>query len=423
MTCKVPFLLTILLISLLFSAGQPVGAENWTEFRGPTGQGYSTEKNIPARWSDTENVRWKMAVPGIGWSSPVVFNGRVYLTTAVDQGTNNSLNQSLRVVCLDASTGKSVWNVEVFRQDATTTDPIHSKNSHASATPLTDGKHLFVHYGTLGTACLRLDGKIVWKTRKLKYSPRHGNGESPVLVDDMLVVSCDGADEQFVVALDRGTGKIRWKRLRPDVVNPSKFSFSTPLVITVGGEKQVVCPGTDLVIAYEPANGREIWTVKYDGYSVVPRPIYAHGLVYVCTGWSPPNLLVIRPDGRGDVTDTHVQWTSTRNIPNTPSPLMIGNDLYFISDRGVASCVDAKTGTVHWQQRVGGNYSASPVYADGKIYFQSEDGVATVIKPATRYVELAKNRFPGARTLASYAVADSAIFIRTDKHLYRIEQR
>lgn len=404
-----------------FLAGFPLRAENWTEFRGPTRQGHSAEKNLPVHWTTTDNVAWKVEVPGNGWSSPVVYDGRVYLTTAVPRSPVNPLAQSLRALCLDAASGRVIWNVEVFRQQAGPKSRIHQKNSHASATPITDGEHLFVHFGTHGTACLTLDGKTVWKTRKLVYAPNHGNGGSPVLVDDLLVVSCDGSDVQYVAALEKSSGNIRWKKRRPPVLNPRKFSFSTPLVIEVEGQKQLVSVGTDLAIAYEPKTGDEIWRVTFDGYSVVPRPVFGHGLVYVCTGWSPPKLLAIRPDGRGDVTQTHVKWSTNRAVPNTPSPLLVGDELYLISDGGIASCLDAKTGRVHWQERVGVAFSASPLFADGKIYFQSERGESTVIRAGKEYAELARSRFPGERTLSSYAVSDSALFIRTDRSLYRIE--
>lgn len=408
-------------LALILSVGlaNRARAEDWPQFRGPTGQGHSAAKNLPVKWSATENVDWNIEIPGKGWSSPIVLGGRVYLTAAVARPNGEAGDQSLRAICLDAKSGKFLWNVEVFDQKGADGDRIHRKNSHASPTPVTDGKHLYVHYGTKGTACLTLDGKLVWGTQELVYVPRHGSGGSPIVFDDLLIVSCDGADVAFVVALDKQTGKIRWKTERPSVVNPRKFSFSTPLVIDVEGRKQVVCPGTDVVIAYEPKSGREIWTVEYDGYSVVPRPVYGHGLIYMCTGWSPPKLLAIRPTGKGNVTGTHVQWRLNRGAPNSSSVLLVGDELYFVSDRGVASCVDAKTGELHWQERLGGGFSASPLFADGKIYFQNEQGETTVIKPGKRYLELARNQL-GAKTLASFAVADSALLIRTETQLLRI---
>ncbi len=411
--------LTTVVFSLFVSA---VLAADWTEFRGPTGQGHSTEKGLPIHWSATENVTWKVPIPGKGWSSPIYLEGRIYLTTSVPKGIGDPNDQSLQALCLDAKTGKTLWTMHVFDQKGSQTENIHRKNSHASPTPITDGKFLFVHFGTSGTACLTLDGKIVWKNQSLKYVPRHGNGGSPILVDDLLVVACDGADIDYVVALDRKTGKIRWKTDRT-VAIARKFSFSTPLLIEVDGKQQIVCPGTGGVAAYEPKTGEQIWRVDYgDGYSVIPRPVFGDGLVFVCSGYNTPSLLAINPDGRGDVTESHTKWKSNSGIPHTPSLLLVGQELYLVSDRGIASCVDAITGKVHWKERLGGAFSASPTYADGKIYLQSEQGEAIVIKPGKKFVELARNKLE-PRTFASYAVADSALFIRTEHQLYRIEEQ
>jgi outer membrane protein assembly factor BamB len=396
-------------------------AESWPQFRGPTGQGVSPSTGLPVEWSPTKNVAWKQAIPGRGWSSPVVDGGRVYLTTAVPVGSPAVNNQSLRALCLDAATGKILWQQEVFHQDGATAPGSHEKNSHASPTPLLDGQRLYVHFGHQGTACLDLAGKVLWRNPSLKYSPVHGNGGSPILVDGKLVFSCDGGDQQFVVALDRDNGRVVWKTARTG--NPDKpFSFGTPLLITVNGQPQVVSPGSGAVWAYDPASGRELWRVRHEGYSIIPRPVYGHGLVFVGTGYDSPTVVAIRPDGKGDVTDTHVAWTLRKAAPHAPSPLLVGDELYVVSDRGVASCLDAKTGRVHWQERLGGNFSASPLFADGRIYFQNEEGVGVVLRPGTRFERLAKNALE-EQTLASYAVADGALFVRTERHLYRIQQR
>lgn len=395
-------------------------AEDWPQFRGPTGQGISAEKNLPTEWSTTKNVAWKVTVPGKGWSSPIVYKGRVYLTAAVKPDTAEGKERSLRTLCLDAKTGKTIWNVEVFHQTDAATERIHGKNSFASPTPLTDGKHLFVHFGPQGTACLTLDGKTVWKN-KIKYSPRHGAGNSPILVDGKLFFSCDGLSEPFVVALDAGNGKIAWKRERPEQDDVKTFSFATALAIDAGGRQQIVSPATGQVIAYEPKTGRQLWKLKYVGYSVIPRPVYSHGLVYMSTSYQRTRVLAISPTGSGDVTGSHLKWSISRGAPKTPSALVVGDELYFLSDNGTASCVDAKSGTVHWQKRIGGTYSASPVYADGKIYFQSERGKTIVIKPGRKYREIATNDL-GERSLASFAVADGALFIRTQTKLYRIQK-
>lgn len=411
-----------LIASLLLGWTLAASAEDWPEFRGPTGQGLSAAKGLPLEWDPTKNVAWKQDIPGAGWSSPIVWQDRVYLTTAVPMPNKDDEDQSLRALCLDAQTGRILWDHEVFRQDAATAPGIHNKNSHASPTSLTDGQRLYVHFGHQGTAALDFDGKILWTNRMLKYRPVHGNGGSPVLVDDLLVFSEDGSNQQLVVALDRATGQLRWKTPRK-TESFKKFAFSTPLVITVNGKQQIISPGAGLVGAYDPATGQEIWRVRYgEGYSVVPRPVFGHGLVFLSSGYDSAQLLAIRTDGQGDVTDTHVAWTLKRGAPHSPSPLLVGDELYIVSDLGIATCLDARTGREHWRERLGGEYSASPLYADGRIYFQSEKGAAVVVKPGQEFAVLAKNDL-GERSLASYAVADGALFIRTDKHLFRIQER
>ncbi len=401
------------LLSLLMPSASP--ADNWPEFRGPTAQGVVRHGRLPTEWAPDKNVTWKQTIPGNGWSSPVLWGGRVYLTTSVPDGKD----LSLRALCLDAATGKVVWDKEAIRQEAGKAPRIHGKNTDASATPVVDGKRLYAHFGHLGTACLDLDGNVVWRNTELRYAPVHGNGGSPVLVDDLLVFSIDGADKQAVVALDRGTGFVRWQTDRQSRAVKT-FSFGTPLVIEVGGAKQVVSQGSNVVSALDPKTGLEVWKVRTTGYSVVPRPVFGHGLLFVCTGFDAPSLLAIRPDGKGDVTDTHVAWKTSRNVPLTPSPLLHGDELYLISDRGVASCLDAKTGKVHWEERVGGNHSSSPLVADGKVYFQSEEGVGTVVRAATTFARVAKNDMK-ERTLASCAAADGSLYLRTETHLYRID--
>jgi outer membrane protein assembly factor BamB len=390
---------------------------DWPEFRGPTGQGLAEAGGLPVSWSESENIAWKVPVEGLGWSSPVIVDDRIYLTTAVP---GSSDEQSLRVLCLDAGTGDVIWDREVFRQ----TGPveIHKNNSHASPTPIVEDDRLYVHFGPHGTACLDLDGGIIWKTNELRYRPQHGNGGSPAVAGDLLIICCDGTDLQYVVGLEKATGEIRWKTDRD--TDPSRgFSFSTPLLIEAGGRVQAVCPGSNAVFSYDPASGEEIWRVRYgDGYSVVPRPVFAHGLVYVCTGYNRPLLMAIDPTGRGDVTDSHVVWQTTSAAPHNPSPLVVGENLYFVSDRGVATCLDARTGEEHWQQRIEGEYWASPLFADNKIYFQDKFGTGVVIAAGPEYRELGRNMLgENDRTFASYAVWDGALFIRTETHLYRVE--
>jgi outer membrane protein assembly factor BamB len=385
-------------------------AQDWPQFRGPAGQGHSTESGLPLEWSESRNVKWKTPVPGLGWSSPVVSDGRVWLTAALRERSA----ASLRVIAFDAETGREVVNAEVFR--IANAVLLNAKNSFASPTPIVEGDRVYVHFGADGTAALTTSGETVWKTR-LPYESQHGNGGSPTLYGDLLIVSCDGADQAYVVALDKRTGKIRWKTQRRQ---PWDQAYTTPLVIRVANQDQVVSIGAYRAAAYDPQSGKEIWRVSYgDGFSNVPRPVYGHGLVYIATGFQEPSLLAVRVDGKGDVTNSHIAWTLRRGAPHTPSPILVGDELYIVSDIGVATCLEAKTGKILWQQRLGGNYSASPVFADGRIYFQSEEGVTTVIAPGKEFRRLATNSLDGLM-LASIAVANGSLFIRTDKHLYRI---
>jgi outer membrane protein assembly factor BamB len=410
-----------LFLFVVVAAGLAVGPElhaaNWPEYRGPTGQGIVTEGALPTEWSETKNVAWKQPIAGKGWSSPVTSDGRIYLTTAVPvEGKEGEL--SLQALCLDGAMGSIKWAKEVFHEDAAAPH-IHSKNSHASPTPLVRDGRLYVHFGHMGTACIDLDGNIQWRNNDLHYAPVHGNGGSPILVDDALIFSCDGTDLRCVVALDRRDGRRLWKTDRTE--EPAKgFSFGTPLLISVNGRKEVVSQGSGVAGAYDPKSGEEIWRVRYDGYSVVPRPVYGKGLVYVDTGFDAPKLLAIRPDGKGDVTDTHIAWTVSKNAPNSPSPLLLGDELYMISDSGTASCLDAKTGTEIWHERIGGHYSASPIEADGKIYFLSEDGVGVVVKAGRKFELVTKNPL-NEKALASYGVLDDSLLIRTESALYRIK--
>ena len=403
---------------MLAVATAPARAGQWAEFRGPTGQGHSTEKGLPLEWSESRNVLWKTPVPGVGWSSPSIADGRIWLTSAVETSTTGRGRSavSLRVMAYDVATGRELVNVEAFR--LANPGYIHPKNSRASPTPIVAGDRVYVHFGTEGTAALDMAGAIVWKTQ-LRYESQHGDGGSPVLYGDLLILNIDGnADEAYVVALDRATGKVRWKTARR---YPADQAYTTPLVIRVAERDQLISVGAYRATAYDPLTGKEIWRVSYeDGFSNVPRPVYGNGLVYIVSGWtSPPKLIAVRVDGQGDVTKTHIAWTLARGIPYISSPLLVGSELYVVNDGGILTCVDAKSGTTLYQQRLGGNFAASPVFADGRIYFQSEEGMTTVIAPGREFRRLAANKLDGGM-LASMGVAGGSIFIRTDSNLYRI---
>jgi outer membrane protein assembly factor BamB len=390
--------------------GFTLAAQDWPQFRGPTGQGHSAEQGLPLEWSESKNIAWKTRIPGLGWSSPVVADGRVWVTTA----TEAPGVISLRALAYDVATGREIVNVEVFRLRQAR--DINPKNSWASPTPIVEGDRVYLHFGGDGTAALTTAGEIVWKAT-FPYQSQHGAGGSPIVHGDQLIFSCDGHDTAFVVALDKHTGKVRWKTPRRQ---PADQAYTTPLAIRVDGRDQIVSVGAFRAAAYDPASGKEIWRVSYaDGFSNVPRPVFAHGLLYIATGFQQPALIAVRPDGTGDVTKTHVAWELRRGAPFTPSPVVVGDQLYVVNDGGILTSLEARTGTILWQMRLGGTYSASPVYADGRIYLLAEQGVSTVIAPGREFRRLAINTLEGG-ILASMAVAGRAIYIRTDSNLYRI---
>lgn len=407
-------------LALLLSTSLLTAAD-WPEFRGPEAQGHSKAINLPLTWSPTSHIAWKAAVAGIGWSSPVVIGERIFLTTAIPIGgvEEPKADRSLHALALDAATGKTVWDVEIF----TATSPrAHRKNSHASPTPVYENGLLYVHFGHLGTACLdAATGKSIWSTQEFAYSPVHGNGASPVLFEDLLIFSADAETDPKVIALDKNTGKQRWAFARQSDAK-KKFSFCTPLIIDVNGQKQLITPGSGVVNALNPKTGEEIWRCGYDqGYSVVPRPVYAHGMVFVSSSYDKPVLKAIKVDGKGDVTGTHVAWTIDKAVPHNPSMAVIGDELYFVADNGILTCCDAKTGQIHYSERCTGPISSSLLAADGKLYLQDEKGLGVVVKPGKTFQVLAQNDL-GERSLASYAVIGSDLLIRTEGNLYRIKK-
>lgn len=390
-------------------------AGDWPQFRGANSDGHAGKVNTPLEWSDSNHVAWKVPIPGLGWSSPSVVEGKVYLTTAVARGPG----LSLRVLALDAQTGKVIWDKEV--RSVAKAPSIHTKNSHASPTPLVRDGAVYAHFGALGMYRLAAaDGNLVWECNELDYPPRHGSGGTPVLHDGKLVVACDGSSDPFVAAVDATTGKVAWKTPR-SIKSKISHSFVTATITLVDGKPQVLAPGPDHFAAYDLATGAEIWRVMAPGWSVVPQPAVGHGMVFYNHDYDNPELMGVNLGGKGDVTATNVVWRIKKNAPSTPSPLLVGDELYFVSDKGVASCVDARTGEKNWMERLGGEFSASPVLANGRILFLNETGQATWIQPGKKFAILGKNQVPG-RTLATPAFTEKAMFLRTDEFLYKIAQ-
>jgi outer membrane protein assembly factor BamB len=394
-----------------------LGAEDWPEFRGPTKQGHAGDPGLPLEWGEGKNIAWKTAIPGKGWSSPVIYGDQIWVTTATQEA------HSLRAVCVHRDTGKLIYDVEVFQLD----DPplINPKNSYASPTAAIEKGRAYVHFGTFGTACLSTEtADILWTNRTLTLDHKEGPGSSLALVGDRLIFHCDGMDVQYIVALDKHTGKIDWKTNRSGKMHENidfRKAFCMPLVIDVNGRDQVISPGAFHVYAYDLETGKEEWLVRIPGFSNVPRPVYGRGLLYICTGFTQPELWAIRPGGKGDVTETHVAWMVKRQVPANASPILVDDTLYMVSDNGIATCMNPDTGEIHWAERLKGNYSASPIHADGRITFFSEEGKAYTIQPSKSFELLATNELD-AGFMASPAVVGQAMYLRTKTHLYRIEK-
>ena len=411
-------LLALSAFTCCWLAGGAPAQEAWPQFRGPDGNGCSGAKGLPLTWSETEHIRWKTAVPGQGWSSPVVLGNQIWMQTALEEG------KSLRAVCVALDSGQLLHDIEVFHVAAP--QPKHQLNSFASPTPVVEPGRLYVSFGMDGVACLdTAKGSLVWTNTELKHDhDKTGPGSSPILHSNLLILNCDGTELRYVAALDKATGKPVWKTPRSnnlqDRSGVERKAFSTPQIITHDGREQLISEGAFRISSYEPDTGKELWWVDIPGFSNVPRPIYGHGLVYAATGFAPAQLFAIRPDGAGDVTQTHVAWKVKDKVSLKPSLLLVGNELYMVSDTGVASCLNAKTGAEYWHERIGSEYSASPVSADGRLYFFDQRGQSTVLAPGTNFTALATNRLD-AGCMASPAVAGRAFILRTKTHLYRIE--
>jgi hypothetical protein len=418
------------------------GGEDWWQFRGPAGDGVSNAKRLPTVWGEFQPPAWQATVPGQGWSSPIVIEGRIWLTSAEPLALPAKEQEkklaaspsgggldfqvdaavSLLAIEIDAANGELLRQIELLSVD----DPpaIHAANSYASPTPTTDGERLYCHFGSLGTACLSLgSGEVLWK-RRLAFDEITGPGSSPLLAGRRLILPCDGADEQFVVGLDPLTGEIAWRTPRPPIEatdDKLRRAFSTPLLIEHNGREEVVIPGAKWAAAYDPASGRELWRVDLgEGqHAPVPRPVYRDGLVYVCTGYPKPRLVAIRAGGMGDVTESHVAWEYDKQVPEISSPIVVGREIYFVSGKGVLTCLDAASGQLVWQERLGGNYSASPLASGKHLYFTSEGGLTTVIEAGRTYRELARNPLFG-QTRASLAVCGESLLFRTSRVLYCI---
>lgn len=433
------------ILGFVFSlAALSLHAENWPQFRGPTGDGHSTARNLPLTWSETNNVKWKTAIHGKAWSSPVIWNDRIWLTTAPEDGTQ------LYAVCIDRLSGKIIHDLKLF--EVPNPQFCHKFNSYASPTPVIEDQRVYITFGSPGTACLDSGtGHFIWQRRDIECNHYRGAGSSPILYGNLLIMNFDGSDHQFLMALDKDTGKTAWRTERsidfkdlgpdgkPQTEGDLRKAFSTPHVANVAGEPILISIGAKAVYGYKPNSGEEIWRVEErTSHSASSRPVVAKdGTIFAPTGWSNGQLLALRAGKKGEVLDANAPipeaagspsgsrqlallWKAKRNVPRKPSLLLVDDLLFMIDDGGIASCVEAKTGAEVWRERVQGNYSASPIYAEGRIYFCSEEGKTTIVEASRTFKKLAENTLADG-FMASPAVVDNALYLRTRTHLYRIE--
>jgi outer membrane protein assembly factor BamB len=414
------FTLSIMIFRCFFFAGllasTAMAAEAWPQFRGPTGQGIASGAG-PLKWSKDTGIAWKMPLSAQGWSSPVIADGKIILTGSRKDGDATHLT----AFALDVATGKTLWNIDLFKPTAEETAAQHGKNSLASSTPVIADGIVYVHFGHMGTAALRLaDGEVVWK-KQISYKPMHGNGGSPIIVGDLLVVNADAEIDPTIVAFHRKDGTIAWRTPRDQKVR-SAFSFSTPLVVETDGRKEILSAGSGMIGAYAPEDGRLLWKATYgEGYSVVPRPVVAEGIAYVATGYNVPKLIAIRlGKATGDVTKTHIVWEVTRRMPKTPSMIATQGQILVLDDTGALTSLNAKSGEPVWNEKLPGNFSASPILTGDTLYAVTEDGVCYVVKISPDGAEIQFETDLAERTLASPILLGGALYLRTESHLWKI---
>ena len=415
------------LVVLFFFVAGLIRAENWPGWRGPSGDGVSAGKGIPTKWSSTENIAWKIPIPGEGHSSPIVWGDKVFLTSSLTEKNKRIL------LCIDRLSGQTVWKRDVVQSPPET---VHRLNSRASGTPATDGKQVYVTFmraegdkviapnvgserlitpGKIIAAAYDLDGNEKWKTNVGDFLSAHGFNTCPVLFEDLVILNGDHDGNAYLVALDRQSGRQRWRTRRENKTR----SYVTPIIREIDGITQMILSGSLCVASYDPRNGKRHWIVDGPTEQFVASMVYDGKYVFATGGYPERHTLAIRPGGKGNVTDTHIAWRTTRGAAYVPSPIVSGRYLLMVADSGIASCFEARTGKRHWMERLPGGHSPSPVSADGLVYFVSDRGVTTIVRPSETFAVIAKNEL-GESVSASPAISQSQIFLRTHQHLYCI---
>ena len=415
----------LLILVLLVRFNSLFASESWTAFRGTNNDGLSNAKHMPLDWGEEKNIKWKTPIHDIGYSSPVVLGDQIWVTTATESG------DKMYAVCISLQSGKILHDILVLENQ----DPQrkHALNSYATPTPVIEDKFVYTHFGTFGTACIHtLSGKIIWKRTDIHCDHEQGPASSPIIYKNLLIVHHEGREVQTITALDKSDGETVWQVHRPeefykDVKLIWRKAYITPIIIQVDGKDQLVSNGAQVCQAFDPLSGKELWRVAYGTEVTVVNPIYWDGLVYINTGLdyqdgkSRPQMWAVNPDGTGDVTNTHVAWKITEDVPGISTPV-VNDDLIFMGDeRGKVSCIDAKTGKLVWKKKLRGQFNCSPLWIDGKIYFTNLKGKTFIIKAGTDYKKLEENQIDG-QLWATPAVVGKSLIFRTGTHIYRIEE-
>ena len=415
---------SFLLFFLLFLFSCQSENDNWTHFRGSNMDGHAAVEKAPLNWSESENIVWKVPLKGLGWSSPVVYDRQIWLTSAEEDGTK------FYVFCFDLDSGELLFEETLFSSDEP--QRIHPTNSYATPTPCIEKGRVYLHYGTFGTACIDTKSfNDIWKREDLKCDHMQGPASSPIIYKDKLIVHLEGTEDPYVVALDKNTGETIWKSVRPkeiyDPLQPVfRKSFQTPIVISANDKELLISNGSYMCFAHDVNTGEVIWTVTYGDDSTVSQPLFWNGIVFVNSGWifekNKPSFtrqFAIDPNGTGDVTQTHVKWMYEEDVPQIPTPIIVDGLMYMVHDRGMLTCLDAMTGEPVWEEKLAGNYNSSPVYAAGNIYFFNVKGECTIIKPGDTFQKVTENDLDGTIKAVPVFVDDKMI-VRSDKFLYEI---
>ena len=396
--------------------------EHWSQFRGHYGNGIIKSTSAPINWSENTNIDWKTPIHDRGWSSPVIWNDQIWMTTATKDGNK------MYAICVNKLSGKIEHDIHVF--DVKSPQAITNENTYASPTPVVEEGRVYVHFGTYGTACISTkEGQILWKRRDLNCDHEIGAGpaSSPFIYNNFLIFNVDGRDVQYVIALNKETGETAWKTNRSvdfsDVQVNQRKAYGTPFIIPRGNTNQMVSIGAKGVYSYDPENGKELWKAEHRGWSIAPRPVYGEGLVFTMIDRDRPEMWAINPNGSGDITETHIEWKETKRMPPRASPIIIKGLLFVVDRNGYISCIEAKTGKSIWQKRMKGRFSASPILANNLIYFFNEDTVCTIIKPTRELEIVAENKLSEDKLMATPAFDENSIYIRTEKKLTRIVKK